>query len=210
MTSARSMDEGDDASALLDRALFQPYLETGEKVLWIGRPRFHWGEAGYQIFWIFVGLVVVGLILGLRSVSGAPSVVGQEDASQVEVYLGYAMIGCFLFLGVMLWGIGRQLVAPSRVTYLLSDRRAVAFDRRSGKPLKSVSLGEVDQLDQILRSDGSGRVIFDYDLVYSKSKGTTRAYPKLEFVDIEGAAAVRALAEEAALKLLAKANEAGP
>lgn len=196
--------------ALLDRSLFQPFLERGEKVLWIGRPRFHWGEAGYQIFWVFVGLVVVGLILGLRSVSGPPFGVGEEDANQVQIYLGYAMIGCLLFLGVMLWGIGRQLIAPSRVSYLLSDRRAVALDRRSGKLLKSVSLAEVDQLDQILRSDGSGKVIFDYDLVYSKSKGTTRAYPKLEFVDIEGAATVRALAEEAALKLLAKADEAEP
>jgi hypothetical protein len=196
--------------ALLDRSLVQPFLERGEKVLWIGRPRFHWGEAGYQIFWLFVGLVVVGLILGLRSVSGPPSGVDRGDAFQLEAYLGFAMIGCLLFLGVMLWGIGRQLIAPSRVTYLLSDRRAVAFDRKNGKLLKSVSLGEVDQLDQILRSDGSGRVIFDYDLVYLKSKGTTRAYPKLEFVDIEDAATVRALADEAALKLLAKADEAEP
>jgi hypothetical protein len=201
---------GKDNSTIVDRPLFQPYLEHGEKVLWIGRPRFHWGEAGYRILWVLVGLVVVGLILGIRSASGPPSGVGQEDTSHVEIYLGYAGIACLMLLGAMLWGVGRHLIATSRVTYLLSERRAMALDRRSGKLLKSVSLGEVDQLDQILRSDGSGRVIFDYDLVYSKSRGTTRAFPKLEFADIESAAAVRALAEEAALKLLAKDDEAEP
>ncbi|HVY52424.1 hypothetical protein FRZ61_21890 [Hypericibacter adhaerens] len=201
-------DSGGASAALLDRALFQPYLEPGEKILWIGRPRLHWSEIGYRLFVLLAILAFVGLIAWIKATSGPTSGATPEDADQAKVYIGYALIGPLVLLAAMMWRIGREIIAPTKLTYLLSDCRAMALDRRNGKLLKSVSLRNVDQLDQILRSDGSGRIIFDYDLIYSKNSNTPEAVPKLEFVDIEAAATVKALAEKAALKLLAEAEEA--
>jgi hypothetical protein len=193
-----------------DRVFFQPYLERGEKVLWKGRPRLHWGTTAYKLFWVAAGCAVLGIIVVLRSRNRIPAELDAEEIFRAEGYIRIVMMLGLVALAFGIWSFVRHLIWLPRVSYLLSDRRAMAFDCRTGKLLKSVSLGEVDQLDQILRSDGSGRVIFDYDLVYPKSGGSAQALPKLEFVDIEAAATVRALAEEAALKLMAKAEEAKP
>src|SRR5690348_2702407 len=55
-SDAAQMSEGSDpASALLDRALFQPYLEPGERILWVGRP----GRVRILAprFWLFLAIL---------------------------------------------------------------------------------------------------------------------------------------------------------
>jgi hypothetical protein len=209
--AARMGASSDAASALLDRALFQPFLEPGERILWIGRSRPRWLRAGtaYRMFWMSLACILVVLAVATFpfAKSGPSPMLSEEDLYSVKVGIVQAAVLGALCLTFLVLGIFRRVAAVRSLSYLLSDSRAMALDRRRGGPPKTVSFGEIDHLEQNLRSDGSGEIIFDYNLIYPKNGGTAKAVPKLMFVDIENASAVRKLAEDAVIRFLSNASD---
>ena len=167
MNSARSMDEGDDASALLDRALFQPYLEAGEKILWAGRPgavRFLPAEAkGKRLKSLGLAVLLLIPIAGAnawRARSKHPSI-PLSEALILGGIVSIALFGAlFVLYGTVFLLMGRgRLRRLRQESYVLTDRRALVLNRASSK-VSSLTYDVTTPCQAFGRDDGSGRIVF--------------------------------------------------
>lgn len=102
----------------------------------------------------------------------------------------------FVYLLLML---PLRLYGLRRLSYALTDRRALSFDRSSRKSPKSITYDEWSRFEPFVRADGSGLVVFGYkDEVRPKWKGRIISEtPRLVFVDIDQASFVCSIAERA-------------
>ncbi|MGH6880475.1 MAG: hypothetical protein ACREFM_06125 [Hypericibacter sp.] len=202
------MGEGSDpASALLDRALLQPYLEAGEKIIWTGRPgpaRFRppmttasaWKK--YKILPLLLAGVTVLIASKLE----------YKDPSrswQFDLIVGF-LLALSYFALLLLFGLARVLLAwRSRVrllpglSYALTDRRVLSFDRKSKQRPTSVVYDPLTPVEVAERADGTGSVILgttEYELLRGKKLSASKK-AKLILEEIEHARFVFAMAEKA-------------
>lgn len=204
-------ENSDPASALLDKALFQPYLEPGEKILWVGRPgRIHFMAQGdWRLLLTFFARLVGIAALGLIAFSAVSFFQQHHLPPYDRVIRGVVFIGgmfFLLFVFVVLMRVIRnvfRLLTLKRSTFLLTDRRAFCLDRGKPSDPAHVDLTTIDRFHHEERSDGSGSVVFGYRKEKRKMKYSTVTVdvPRLMFEDIGGVALVRKLAEDAAEKL---------
>jgi hypothetical protein len=204
-------ESSDASSALLDRALFEPHLVPGEKILWVGRPaRIHFMAQGdwrllLTDFARLVGIAALGLI-----VFSAASFFQQHHLPPYDrvirsvVFIGGMFFLLFVFV-VLMRAIRNifRILTLRRSSFLLTDRRAFCLDRGKPGDPAHVDLATVDRFHQEERPDGSGSVVFGYRKEKRKMKYSTVTVdvPRLMFEDIGGVSLVRKLAEDAAEKL---------
>jgi hypothetical protein len=202
------MGESSEASAaLFDRALFQPYLEPGEKILWVGRPGKvsvfapkHW-LALLRLFGLFI-LMPIGVVVVLWAIAWL------RDNQVIPLYLMPRFIappaivaGSLYGLAVILSFISRvsRVSALKRLSYAVTTSRAMEIDRQKRLAPSTVALNSVDHFDVEERSDQSGQIVFGYR-TERDYRGRTRRVPRLIFEGIGSVAFVCALAKDAAGK----------
>jgi hypothetical protein len=209
MNSARSIDEGDDASALLDRTLFQPYLEPGEKILWAGRPsavHFLPVEAkGKRLKSLGLAVLLLIPLAGLsvwKARSKHPSI-PLSEALILGGIVAIATFGAlFVFYGTVFLLMGRgRLRRLRQESYALTDRRALVLNRALSK-VNSLAYDVTTPCQAFVRDDGSGRIVFGKE---ERRSGRIieigkKAIAMLAFDDIDNVALVHSLAKDAAGK----------
>jgi hypothetical protein len=202
------MGEGDAAgAALLDRVFFQPYLEAGEKIIWIGRP----GPARFRPPMTTASAWKKYKILPLL-LAGATALIASKLESkdpsrswQFDLVVGFLLALLYLAL-LLLVGLARALLAwRSRVrllpglSYALTDRRALSLDRKSEQRPRSAAYDPMTPVEVAERADGTGFVILgttEYELLRGKKLSASKK-AKLVFEEIEHARFVFAMAEKA-------------
>jgi len=97
--------------------------------------------------------------------------------------------------------IYRRVTTLRARSYMLTDQRAVIFDRRTNRIVNMVGLDEVDHLGHEARSDGTGYLIFDYKLVYPENGGSPQPVPRLVFDDLDDVVHILKVATETIVKL---------
>lgn len=200
-------DGGGASAALLDRALFQPYLEPGEKILWVGRPgrvavfeRWH-RFALLQTFGKFalLPIVCVAVILVFSLMKDKQLIplylLGRITAPPAIVAGAlFSLCSVFLFVGRV-----SRVSALKRLSYAVTTYRAMEIDRQKRLAPSTVSLDLVAHFDVEERSDQSGQIVFGYRTERG-CRGQTRRVPLLIFEGIDSVAFVCSLAKDAAGK----------
>jgi hypothetical protein len=119
---------------------------------------------------------------------------------QVVRWVVPAIILGVIFLVLLPFAIYNRMSAIRYISYALTSRQAIAVDRRRCRLVGRVALDSVDQLDHEARSDGSGFIVFDYDMKYPKDDVLGYhgvAVPRLVFEDIDDVESVARLATKA-------------
>jgi hypothetical protein len=207
-SDAARMGEGSDAAAaLLDRDLFQPYLEPGEKILWVGRPgrvavfeRWH-RFALLQTFGKFalmpiVGIAVISTFALLKDKQLIPLYLLGRFIAPPAIVAGALFGVCSVFLFV---GRVSRVSALKRLSYAVTTSRAMEIDRQKRLGPSAVALNSVDHFDVEERTDQSGQIVFGYRTEKDYRRRTKRV-PRLTFEGIDSVAFVCALAKDAASK----------
>ena len=179
--AARMGESGDPAVALLDKALFEPYLEPSEQILWVGRPGGSKGSmrrvpekskkerraeaAGYVIL-IVILIGAYGTEVGSKHHDWSWS--RSFLAATVTVGLMLVAMMALLFSMKLVLIAGRFARSPfhrqalNDSSYALTDLRAMALRRSQSGALRMSSYDSVNKPRAMLREDGSGNVIFGY------------------------------------------------
>jgi len=205
---ARTGEGGPAGAAPLDRAFFQPYLEPGERILWIGRPgRVH---VLFPKFWLFL-VITLGMVpvttIGAAAVALAVSwlehgrLMSIQRVVEVATLLGegVTVIVAFVVVGAL---ASRALRIPvlRRTSYAVTSKRAMAIDRKKPATLQSAFLDTVDPFDVTERNDQSGSIAFGYKIERGY-KGSDERVPRVLFDDIDNVAFIAALAKDAAARM---------
>jgi hypothetical protein len=216
-SDAARMGEGSDAaSALLDRSLFQPYLEPGEKILWVGRPssaknpsrwiprpkvRVHpiqW--IGGALLLISVGGVFAEKIHDRRPEWPLLQLIVSSAAALVFLLTFLAVISvlCYLLCFIAIFLCSYFSSKLSDISYALTDQRALAIDRASGRVAKMATYDPISRPEARLREDGSGNVEFGYKgAVYARwGRRKEVNLSSLTFENIDDAAGVLQLTQQ--------------
>jgi hypothetical protein len=158
-------DSGEASAVLLDLPLFQPYLEPGEKILWVGRPgRVRWfsprrrGDRSLALALLFITstIFVPGTIEAVRG--GGFANIGLPQL---------LICGFLLFTLIQAARVQFNSVKElHRIVYAVSNQRAFTLVRGlQCQPLEWVSLATISGIYHWARADGSGCVVFGYDYV---------------------------------------------
>lgn len=203
---ARQDPPSNDAVPVV-RSLFQPYLEPGEKILWVGRPgRIHFCRARKPGSPMERLGIIALCVIGLTVASAVRGIEKHPDRSWVFMTLvGFVVVAGMTALIFILSSASLLLMWPlrlyglRRLSYALTDRRALVLDRSSQKSPKFVAYDEWSRFESFERADGSGLVVFGYkDEVRPKWKSRVISKtPRLVFDDIDQASFVCSIAERA-------------
>jgi len=173
---------------------FRAYLQSGERIVWTGRPAQGVRLSGRDAFLIPFSLLWGGfaifwetsvLVMAIRTVAVLPMVLFGG---------AFVVVGCYMMFGrffVDAW-------ARSRTVYALTDRRALIARRLFGEKLIAVSLLNCPQLRLSLRG---ARGDIDFEAQQSMFGGRSWGLwtPALDgaarFIGIEDAADVFRLAQ---------------
>lgn len=198
---------GKDNSTIVDRALFQPFLQPGEKIIWSGRPeRVRWlgGDNWRAIFLIFTIISVVPSGFAGLGVYQFVREWGWEGL--VEHWGPLAALLAFngIFFAIALILICRRVARLRRTSYALTDRRAMKIEQADQPRLTSSALDFINRFATDMRRDGGGDLVFGYRNEYVRSArygGHWEEKPRLVFEDISDVPRVLSLAQEALAKL---------
>ncbi len=184
-----------------DNMLFRPYLRPREKIVWAGRPghvRILQGEVWYELLkraFLIAVATTLATAFALRQIP-APT--------WTQISLAFLIFGSSLAAiaaPFLFFRIYRRVTTLRTRSYMLTDQRAVVFDRRTNRIVNMVGLDEVDHLDHEARSDGTGYLTFDYKLVYPENGGSPQPVPRLVFDDLDDVAHILKVATETIIKL---------
>lgn len=179
--TTRMGESSDPAVALHDRALFQPYLEPGEQILWVGRPGDSKGsmrrvpekskkdrraEAVVYVIMIVILIGACGTEFGSkhhdwswsRSILVGAVTVGLMLIAMITLIFSMKLV--FIAIRFARSPFHRQALNDS--SYALTDLRAMALRRSQSRALRMASYDVVNKPEAKLRKDGSGNVIFGY------------------------------------------------
>lgn len=180
-SDAARMGEGSDAAvSLRDRALFEPYLEPSEKILWAGRPnraknpsrwiprpkaRVHplqW--IGAALLPIFLGGFLAEKIHDRQPEWSLLQLILASTAGLAFMLTFFATISVLVYLLYFIVILLRSYFGSKRndISYALTDQRALVIDRSSGTAPKMATYDSISQPEARLREDGSGNVEFGY------------------------------------------------
>jgi hypothetical protein len=200
------MIEPNDPS-VIERSLFQPFLEPGEKVIWTGKPaRLRWfGSdnwnkivAGFAVMFMLPSAMAVGFIWRNVTRHGWDAIF--EDWAPPALQALFT--AGFLSLVVVL--VRRRLARLRRTRYALTERRAISLELDEQPFATSSALDLINRFDGDVRADGSGDLVFGYRREYVKDTEGGSGWqekPRLTFEDITDVPRVLCLAQEALAKL---------
>ncbi len=194
-------------SGLLDRSMFQPFLQPGEKVIWSGRPgRLRWlGADNWQP--VMLGFVTVFMLPSAAAIALIWRNAARHGWNAIFEYWGpptAQIVFTAGFLSLVVVMIRRRLGRLRRTVYALTDRRAISIELDEEVRSTSVALDLVNRFEPDIRADGSGDLVFGFRREYVKSAkggGSWQDKPRLTFEDISDVARVLSLAQEALAKL---------
>ena len=136
----------DDLSAT---TAVQPYIQSGEKILWAGRP----GQ-GPRLQSSDVFLVPFSLMWGGFAIFWESQAVKTDGPFFMKLWgIPFVLIGLYLIVGRFFW----DSLVRSKQIYALTNQRLIIL---RGRSLKSSSLRSLPQLNLSTRSDGSGTIDF--------------------------------------------------
>jgi hypothetical protein len=178
---------------------FRPYLQTGERIVWTGRPAQGIRFSARDIFLIPFSLLWGGIAIAVF----AGSIFGGLQTASPEG--GTAAILPFVLFGGVFAVVGVYVVfgrffadawVRSRIVYALTDRRALVLRRMFGERLSAVSLAHSPGLSLSLRGK-RGDVDFEPRSMF---RGFSMWMPSMDagtrFIGIEDAAEVFRLAQQ--------------
>ena len=178
-------------------AAFQPYLQSGEALVWSGRPAQGLHLTGIDIFLIPFSLAWGGFAIVWEVMVVA--IVPDGDSPK----LLFALFGIpFVLVGLYLI-VGRFFVDAAirrRTFYGLTDRRALVLRRVLGERLVAAFLKATPQISLHRRPDGRGTVVFGVSAYPWRRLGPASYlsyYSEFPvFVGVDNAAEVYRLAEQ--------------
>ena len=136
----------DDLSAA---TAVQPYIQSGEKILWAGRP----GQ-GLRFQSSDKFLVPFSLLWGGFAMFWESMVIAQGGPFFMKLWgVPFVLVGIYLIGGRFFW----DSWVRSKQIYAVTNRRLITL---RGKSLISSSLQSLPQLNLNTRSDGSGTITF--------------------------------------------------
>jgi hypothetical protein len=194
---------GQDNSTIVDRSLFQHFLQPGERVIWSGRPgRLRWIGADnwrhiiniFALLWLLPSGFVVLFILKFLVQDGWSGVSTHWFLLVLLVGISGVSFTAILML------INRRIARLRRTSYVLKDRRAVIVEQRNKPRPTSVALDLVNRFGTDIRRDGSGDLAFGYRREDVNEVGWAEK-PRLTFEDISDVPRVLSLAQEALAKM---------
>ena len=199
------------------RAALRSELAEGESVLWSDRPcaRYAWGNAQSAGWSTRAGRLLE--ILVMSTLSAIPMTIGyviidhiiERLAHVPSLWAGLLLVLLFgslglAFLGCGLLGCLRPLYVmwrASRMTYILTDQRALVFERRLRSiDVKSISFREMEPVRlRRQRKSGIVDVVFATEAIDLTSGDDSRpvyAFLDAGFLAIQGAASLSARVEK--------------
>ena len=147
----------------------QPYLTTGEQVLWSGRPAQGIAFQAIDLFLVPFSFVWAGLVLnGIFGLSGKP-------APFVWVQVLFVFLALYITVGRFLvdWWI------RANVIYAVTDNRVMIVSSGFGTSVKSFDRGQNPALHLVESGNGFGSIRFTADNPYSRGFPLTRATSSL-------------------------------
>lgn len=169
----------DDIPRLLDVTVF-PYLDSGERLLWTGKPR-----PGLRLSGPGVGNLLGSVIWAAVAVYFAVSI-WRGGVSVSNFVAAVALVGYALYSTVGRIALDAWL--RSRTRYAVTDHRVLIIQGGNQPTIQSIDLTATTQVTPDLRGDGSGSLTFgEGQLVASGRRGRTRRQPPPAFDDIPDA-----------------------
>jgi hypothetical protein len=174
--------EGDAASAaLLDRALFEPYLLPGERILWAGRPGLSRGrkrripekpkrQRQTEVALFVFCIVMLSVTFGFKAAAKYPNWSWGKSllAGAITASLTFGTMAVLLSLLALVLVAVRFVLSPfhrralTDTSYALTNFRAMALQRSQSGALSMASYDSANNPQAMLREDGSGDVMFGY------------------------------------------------
>lgn len=143
-------------------------LRPNEQLLWVGQPipslyarkaipivLFSIPFGGFAIFWMFAAMNF-----------GMPSFDGDVVEMLFPLFgLPFVLVGVGMFLSP-LW----MSIAARRTVYVLTNERAMFIGGFWNTKVVSMGPDRLTEVERSQRSDGSGDLIFDYNITYYKNR----------------------------------------
>lgn len=165
---------------LLDVTVFQ-YLESGERLLWTGKPR-----QGLRLRGATLRNLPGSVIWAIVAVFFAASM-WRDGASVSSFAMAVALVGFALYTTVGRIALDAWL--RSRTRYAVTDRRVLIIEGGAQPAIQSVDLTPTTPIGADLRDDGSGTLTFVGSQLAPVGRGgrRTRRRPPPAFDDIPDA-----------------------
>jgi hypothetical protein len=141
------------------RAKLRPFLQPGEKILWAGAPNPNAVFTGSDVFQIPFSLFFFGF--SLFWFIGAWTATRGSDESTANAFpffgIPFMVIGFYMLIGRFFYKRWRN----KRTIYAVTDRNiAVLSQSPFGSTLKTVDVASLQELQQEVKGDGRGSIIF--------------------------------------------------
>jgi hypothetical protein len=178
---------------------FGPFLQSGEHIVWTGRPAQGLRFSAKDTFLVPFSLLWGGFAVFWET--NALTIAGSASSSVANIFPLFGIP--FVLIGLYMIG-GRFVVdawARSKMTYALTDRRALILRRLVGERLITVTLANASQL-RLTRNGSRGDIEFEpaRSPFFNNSWGlwTPALDGAARFIGVEDAVDVFRLAQRAA------------